>query len=394
MRKVSVFESLTAWLVGGSAEPSSELQRMMWRYHFRSVGVLMTGVLGCLALDILIGLRLGLAWYALPAAAHTIAGLYHVWVSLRIRRAIDLNTALPLAGFVVASLIWTSLSGFAVALTFLSGDVALQIIVALFTVGMASAIPGRHAAMPRIALIEIVTILVPAFLFAMLSVGSLWFVMPLLGAMFLFVGHGILAHVYGLELAVRQGELDGRMEARRDPLTGLGNRRALEDRFDRTVEGADIGSILYLDLDGFKQVNDRLGHDAGDELLIAVAERLREAVEALDALHRVGGDEFVVVTRSNERSAIELGLGLVAILSKPISLRSADGSIARVGVSVGIATYAPSTERGSLAMRRADRALYQAKAQGKGCVVTANANGEDGTLWVLDARRSNLVKTG
>ncbi|RYD24865.1 MAG: GGDEF domain-containing protein, partial [Lysobacteraceae bacterium] len=357
---------MTDWLVGGPADPGPELQAMMWRYHFRAVNVLLTGVLGCLALDLLVAVRLGLPWYLLPAAVHTAAGLYHVQVSIRIRHAIDRKRGLPLTSFVVASLIWTSLSGFAAAVAFSSSDVPLQIVVSLYMVGLASAIPGRHAAMPRIALVEIATILVPSFLIGAFAVGSLWFAMPILCAVFLFVGDGILTHVYELELAVRRGELAGRTEARSDPLTGLGNRRGLEDLFDRAESVSSVASVLYLDLDGFKQVNDRLGHEAGDELLVAVADRLRATTVATDAVHRVGGDEFVVVTGRDGRDAVELGLSIVAALTTSLTLVTAGSESVRVGVSVGMATYDPSSEQGAVAMRRADRALYQAKARGKG----------------------------
>ncbi|WP_375270633.1 diguanylate cyclase [Sphingomonas sp.] len=154
------------------------------------------------------------------------------------------------------------------------------------------------------------------------------------------------------------------LQATTDPLTGLLNRRGLEQRLRALPPECPCG-VMLVDLDGFKQVNDRLGHDAGDAILVESAERLRASVRQGDLVARLGGDEFAVVlvgadmpglTRWSERTVAALQGGFAACHDSDL----------RVGASLG-ATWSASplvTERGVMA--RADKALYQAKAAGRG----------------------------
>jgi diguanylate cyclase (GGDEF)-like protein len=158
--------------------------------------------------------------------------------------------------------------------------------------------------------------------------------------------------------------------ALRDTLTGLPNRALLLDRaevalHDLTRTGRGL-SILFLDLDGFKQVNDTFGHEAGDALLIEVARRLREGVRGVDTVARLGGDEFVILCPADEtREATawveHLAQRLLAALALPI--RIGDRSCT-VTTSIGIAT-ASDGESPSEAIAVADAAMYRAKRAGK-----------------------------
>jgi diguanylate cyclase (GGDEF)-like protein len=148
-----------------------------------------------------------------------------------------------------------------------------------------------------------------------------------------------------------------------DPLTGLANRLLLTDRlqvaFDRASrDGGSVG-VVFLDLDDFKRVNDTLGHDAGDELLVETAERLRHAVRPADTVARLGGDEFVVVCSlgsASELLHVQDRLGWA--LRQPYHLR---GRVVRVGASIGIATTADfDADPGGL-LQDADAAMYREK---------------------------------
>jgi diguanylate cyclase (GGDEF)-like protein len=158
-------------------------------------------------------------------------------------------------------------------------------------------------------------------------------------------------------------------QAYHDPLTGLTNRR----RFMEAAEGALAsrgapGSVaaLFLDLDDFKTINDTLGHAAGDEVLVAVGERLRSAVRGSDLAARLGGDEFGVLLRDlpDEQRAIEVAERLLRMLSEPITI--GDASVG-VRASVGIAIDSSRMRGVDDLLGDADIAMYQAKAQGKGC---------------------------
>jgi diguanylate cyclase (GGDEF)-like protein/PAS domain S-box-containing protein len=158
--------------------------------------------------------------------------------------------------------------------------------------------------------------------------------------------------------------------AHHDPLTGLANRSLLALRLRHTVERArrDGGrcAVLYLDLDGFKLVNDRLGHEAGDELLRRVARRMSRRLRDIDTLARLGGDEFVLVLEqlSEDTNAEEVARSIISRLTR--WFRLGNGNKVSVGVSIGISVYPGDGDDAETLLRRADLALYQAKSAGRG----------------------------
>ena len=160
--------------------------------------------------------------------------------------------------------------------------------------------------------------------------------------------------------------------ARTDPLTGLPNWRGLKEHLERDMERARRDgeglALLYLDLDGFKGVNDRYGHAAGDELLRDVAKAIRSVTRASDVAARVGGDELVVVMPgAGAEAAGRAGERLLETIAT-IGARHAE---APVGVSVGIACFSDVPDDVDTLVRAADSAMYEAKRAGKGRVVMA-----------------------
>ena len=157
-----------------------------------------------------------------------------------------------------------------------------------------------------------------------------------------------------------------RWEASHDGLTALRNRAG----FNAEVNGtASSCALLYIDLDDFKGINDRLGHQAGDAVLVEVARRIRSVVRDHDTVGRLGGDEFAVLCPDLDDRAVatEIAARLVESVGRPVSV---GGQPVAVGASVGIAFGEHPSERPSL-IRRADEALYRAKAEGKGRVAIA-----------------------
>jgi diguanylate cyclase (GGDEF)-like protein/PAS domain S-box-containing protein len=155
-------------------------------------------------------------------------------------------------------------------------------------------------------------------------------------------------------------EQELRHAAFHDPLTGLANRALLRARLDGLEPDAEV-SLLLLDLDGFKAVNDSLGHAVGDEVLLEVSRRLSRSGRPSDLLVRLGGDEFVALVEGDEHHAICLAERFLRILSEPVSLADRDVTL---GCSIGIAS--PSSEGSDSALRDADIAMYVAKSRGKG----------------------------
>lgn len=153
-----------------------------------------------------------------------------------------------------------------------------------------------------------------------------------------------------------------------DSLTGLPNRTSFLESLGRAIARAALEhrllALLYLDLDHFKPVNDALGHAAGDELLIAVAERLRAAVRKTDSVARLGGDEFAVLLTDVDHPEMAGALAgkLVDRVGQPYML---NGQRVQVGASVGISVYPRDGAMADALLSHADVAMYAAKARGR-----------------------------
>ena len=180
----------------------------------------------------------------------------------------------------------------------------------------------------------------------------------------------------------KEHEEELRMRATQDPLTALPNRRLLEDRLQVALAQASrknlrVGVIL-MDLDNFKQVNDRLGHLAGDELLVELAGRLRGLVRGGDTLARLGGDEFVVVIPEicRARHAQKVAKRILEAARDPFRIH---GEGVRVTSSLGVALFPDHGGCAEVLLERADQALYQAKEKGRDRVVLFKAASGDGS---------------
>lgn len=167
---------------------------------------------------------------------------------------------------------------------------------------------------------------------------------------------------------------NARHRANHDPLTGLPNRELFGHLAEQQIAVAQrtnaTFSILFIDLDGFKNVNDTLGHQAGDELLIQVARRMRVHTRAADTISRQGGDEFAVLLfGTGEEEGIRVAQGLLEAISFPYRL---DDNTCTVSASIGVATYPADGRSVEALLRSADHAMYTAKARGKNRVVAAH----------------------
>jgi diguanylate cyclase len=155
-----------------------------------------------------------------------------------------------------------------------------------------------------------------------------------------------------------------------DPLTGLANRRSLTTSISAALEVAgptNILAVYMMDLDGFKQVNDKHGHDVGDELLVAVATRLKTNLRNSDVVARLGGDEFLVMSNglSNNHQAQELGEKLLAAFAEPFTLTT---QTCQVGMTIGYALAPHDGQTSAHLLKRADAAMYEGKSTGKNCL--------------------------
>ncbi len=193
------------------------------------------------------------------------------------------------------------------------------------------------------------------------------------------------------ELERRNRQLEQEIEERRriekqirhmathDSLTGLGNRILFLDHLVRAAAFSERHgepfALLYIDIDGFKQVNDTHGHDAGDNLLCAIAQRLRNSLRQEDITARLSGDEFAVIVApvADRAEALRQAERICTMLCEPYAIISAGSGLkVVVGASIGVAMYPTHSKDYSELMRMADAAMYRVKQNGKNGVLAAD----------------------
>jgi diguanylate cyclase (GGDEF)-like protein/PAS domain S-box-containing protein len=184
---------------------------------------------------------------------------------------------------------------------------------------------------------------------------------------------GKITHYIGTSSDITQlKEQERKLEfmAHYDPLTGVPNRILLADHmhlaFAQTKRDNCLMAVGYLDLDGFKPVNDKMGHEAGDQLLIEIALRIKNSLREGDTLARLGGDEFVFLLLGLQKvEDCETTLHrLLEVISRPVTLHNQAVS---VSASIGISIYPEDNTDPDTLLRHADQAMYQAKQEGKNC---------------------------
>jgi diguanylate cyclase (GGDEF)-like protein/PAS domain S-box-containing protein len=198
---------------------------------------------------------------------------------------------------------------------------------------------------------------------------------------------------------IKRSEAELERLAHYDPLTDLPNRRLLQLRLEHAIERGhrrrSSTAILYLDLDGFKTVNDSLGHPAGDELLVCMAKRMRARMREEDTLGRLGGDEFLIVLESLREpgEAAVVARDVLHAVAEP--MRLAGGYEAYVTASIGISVHPDDGSTSAVEMLRdADAAMYRAKDQGRNrfCFYTSDLHAEAVAKLELEASLSRALE--
>lgn len=171
---------------------------------------------------------------------------------------------------------------------------------------------------------------------------------------------------------LKRAEINLQYLATHDILTSLPNRYLLSDRMQQTIRRAkrmnSIFAVLYVDLDGFKLINDRYGHDAGDQVLKQVAKRLDEAVRGSDTVARLGGDEFVVILDAIEKSSDSMLVAQKINLKVSEEIPITAGRV-KVTASIGIGIYPNHGSEAASLLWAADQAMYQAKRKNSVCMI-------------------------
>jgi diguanylate cyclase (GGDEF)-like protein len=231
----------------------------------------------------------------------------------------------------------------------------------------------------------------------------LWETLPAMVAALAIVGFVLVYLLRSLlrtTSALEAGRAEAEFRANHDPLTGLANRahfnHQLEEALSATGGGGTSVALLALDLDRFKQVNDSLGHEAGDQLLKEVARRLKPLVTGADTVARLGGDEFAIIQRDvrSVDQVSSLSSNIIRELGAPFVVT---GRVAEIGVSIGV-VLAPAAQAARDLASKADVALYAAKAAGRNTFRifddAMQVSSDDRDALVREMREANLPVGG
>lgn len=359
--------SLVRWLLDPGQAVSPQVRSSLLGELFATPGVWVAGLFNALMFDTAaLCLHGGPVFVALmPMDVFLIALRYGVLIRVRKAAAAQRRTGTDF--YFVVSGSWCLLQGAVAFCAMRTGIVALQVLSAATVMSHIGLLCSRNYPAPRYAMMLVCFCILPFVAGASLST-NLWLLpLALQAPLISFGALSVLRRYRSISIATLQAGQDSHHRARHDPLTGLPNRLGLAESLEAQCRGqAACFTLFYLDLDGFKAINDRFGHEGGDRMLCAVAGRLAASVRAGDVVARMGGDEFVIVAPGMTAGAgVRLAEDIIKrVAAEPYQIE--DAGLLRVGVSVGIACAPEDGLTESELHRGADAALYEAKRAGRG----------------------------
>jgi diguanylate cyclase (GGDEF)-like protein len=366
---------LTRWLLDAGRDVPPDIALKLTGSLFSSLPVFFGGVINTMLVSAVIAARMPrpqfIAWLVLEVLICSARLL----VLLRARTAATEAHDTPTDLYIVLGLCWAGSVGYGTFISMISGDWVIATLACVSSAAMVGGICFRNFGAPRLSAAMILLSLGPVPLGAIFAGEPILWVTLLQTPLYLF---SMTASGYRLNsnlVSTMRAEQDNERRARRDALTDLLNRngleRAIEAKWSQRQSGTEQFALLYIDLDGFKAVNDRHGHAIGDLLLQKLSERIKTLVRADDAAARVGGDEFVVFSEVSDRGgALTFAERLIADLSTPLEL--GHGLAPAVGACIGIA-LAPQHGRDMVSLlAAADVALYEAKSRGRSSCIIAS----------------------
>lgn len=359
------------WLVDPGPDVPAEIRIALVRSLYGTLPIFFGGILNTLAVSTLIAGRIQTLPFALWALAELCLALIRFPVLLIGRRAAAQGRRGPTDIYILLALLWAASVGYGAFISISSGDWVAAMLACLSGGAMVGGICFRNFAAPRLVAVMILLALGPCVLAAVLSGEAILLVTACQIPVYVFSMAVAARHLNRMLVRTMSAELENAHRASHDDLTGLLNRAGLADAVRRQEGAAGTLALFYLDLDGFKGVNDSFGHAAGDTLLAEVGKRLQALARPGDAVARVGGDEFVIAARVESRRAARLlGEAIVSAVGTLPYILGEEAAI--IGASVGVALSPVNGGELTVLLRAADGALYEAKSRGRcRCVIAS-----------------------
>ena len=363
--------AVTRWLVECAGVVPAEIRPSLVQGLYGSLPIFLGGVFNTILVSSIVAMRIPspafLCWAALEI------GLAALRLPLLVKgsRAAKSGKRAHIDLYILAAVCWAGSVGYGCFITVLSGDWLAATLVVLSAAAMTGGVAFRNFSAPRLVMVMIMLSLGPCAIAGVLSGELIMLATALQIPMYIYAMTHAAYRLNAMLVKTMRSEHENGRRARQDTLTGLLNRAGLEDvvahRSDSTERGA---TLFYIDLDGFKTINDTLGHAAGDQLLVEVSQLMRQVAPAMDVVARIGGDEFIILAdQMDPAAAYQTAESFINTLSDTPFLLN--GTAVAVSASVGIAIRSGTLSDLSALMLEADTALYDAKLNGRSRAVLA-----------------------
>lgn len=360
------------WLLAGPRPQPDDIHNELLQQRTNKTRTLVVAVAASLLIAALSAALTGAAWAYAWVLAEIILGSTRIALMMRALAKAKRDRRAP----VNVAPIWAGLSSVILISTgcyqcVASGNMPLVLMAGIGLANLVGGIASRNAGTPRYGILLICILTLPFAAATILSPVPFLFIIGLQTPVYTAGMIFLLLENHKILLDLHHSERNNRLMAHHDLLTGLPNRALSQKLFADMLDGpwppaassnAKL-SVLCIDLDGFKGVNDRFGHAAGDAVLVAVAKRLRASVRDVDFACRLGGDEFVVLLPDiTEAEAAAVARRIIASVAEPFEFAPA----AHIGASIRLASAPRDGTTADELLSAADRAMYEAKRRGKG----------------------------
>jgi diguanylate cyclase (GGDEF)-like protein len=377
-----LWQRFVDWLLAGPGPQSDDIQSEFLQQRSTKTRTLVVAVLASLLIACIAAALTGAIWAYAWVLAELVMGGTRLYLMMKAAARAKAEGPAAASGTPIwAGLLSVMLISAGCYQCVASGQLLLVLTAGISLANLIGGIASRSAATPRYGILMICILTLPFAVATMLSPISFLFVIGLQTPVYTAGMIFLLLENHKILLNLHRSERNNRLMAHHDLLTGLPNRALNRKLFSELLDGpwpvatpsAAKLTVFCVDLDNFKSVNDRLGHAAGDAVLIAVAGRLRASVREADVVCRVGGDEFVVLLPDiTNGEATDIARRIITRISEPFEFAPA----ARVGASIGLASAPQDGMTADELLSAADRAMYEAKRRGKGGFVI-HASGVD-----------------
>ena len=359
---------LTIWLLHAGADVPRDIRIALVASLFGTLPIFLGGVVNAVAVSLLVAIRNPSAPFLIWLIMEVVLCCTRLFILIRAHRAAASGKRTQTDAYVMLAVLWGASVGYGAFVSMVSGDWVSATLACLSAAAMVGGICFRNFGAPRLVAVMIFLSLGPCCVAAALSRQPILLIILIQIPFYLFAMSSAAFRLNKLLVSTMKAERENDHRARHDVLTGLPNRAGVVDAMSRMYMGQareDLNAALfYLDLDGFKPVNDNYGHAAGDTLLVMVAERLRALKGPSDLVARIGGDEFVVVVSGlSYQSASDFADRLIDEISTPFDLTPT--VTVSIGTSIGVALIPEHGEEVHAILQAADNALYAAKGMGK-----------------------------